>query len=147
MTLLFVNNAKKEGEYIMKKYTELIVNITVMLCATIMIAILPTDKDAAIYEDTLRLHILASSDSDEDQGLKYEIRDKLLKKYGEQLKSASSIKEAANEVSTLIDDIERDVNIWIEEAGYSYGCAVAIGTEWYGTREYENFTLPYRTPK
>ena len=42
----------------------------------------------------------------------------------------------------LKSDIENDVNAWLWEYGYEYGCEVAFDTEWYDTREYENFTLP-----
>ena len=45
----------------------------ILLFPTLFIAILPTDAEAKIYDDTLRLHILANSDSAEDQNLKIEI--------------------------------------------------------------------------
>ena len=80
----------------MKKKLDFLFSIMLMLCATLIIAVIPTEKDAAIYGDTLRLHILASSDSEADQSLKYDIRNKILDKYGELLKETGSI-EAAEE--------------------------------------------------
>ena len=58
-----------------------------LLIATIMLAAFPTDAEAEIYDDTIRLHILASSDSEEDQNLKLAVRDRLLEEYGEKLKT------------------------------------------------------------
>ena len=55
--------------------------VLALLFATLIIAVLPTEAEAAIYTDTVRLHILAASDSKEDQSLKLEIRDEVLKKY------------------------------------------------------------------
>ena len=54
-------------------------SVTVFLLAmTLVIALIPTEAEAAIYTDTVRLHIRARSDSEEDQRVKLEIRDKVL---------------------------------------------------------------------
>ena len=124
------------------KTIKFLFNILLTLALTLGVAVLPTEKDAAIYEDTLRLHILANSDSALDQELKYAIRDKLLAKYGEALRGAESFSDAQAEVAGLLDEIEQDVDGWISEAGYSYKSEVTLGVEWYDTREYEDFTLP-----
>lgn len=113
-----------------------------LLIATLFIALFPTEADAAIYEDTVRLHILAASDSDEDQALKYAIRDKLLEKYGE-LFSQSESREGAEELArALLPKIEADVREWINEGGFDYSPEVTLTEEWYDTRVYESFTLP-----
>lgn len=126
----------------MKKTLDLLFTVTLLLCAVLTLAIIPTENDAAIYEDTLRLHILANSDKKCDQDLKYAIRDKLLLKYGERLKMASTPSDAKENAEKMTDEIKRDVERWIKEAGYVYGCNIELGTEWYDTREYEGFTLP-----
>ena len=113
-----------------------------VLVLTLTTAILPTDKDAAIYNDTLRLHILANSDCEVDQAIKYEIRNKILEKYGEALGEAESFEDAEERIGELIPKIESDVNAWLEEAGYDYTSDVTLGVEWYDTREYESFSLP-----
>ena len=126
----------------MKKTTNFLMTIMILLAVALISAILPTEQDAAIYEDTLRLHILANSDNDADQKLKYGIRDKLLEKYGTRLGSSDTPEEAKENISALIPEIEADVDGWIEEAGYNYNSSVSLGVEWYDTREYEDFTLP-----
>ncbi len=126
----------------MKKTTDFLLTVIMILGITLIFAAMPTEKEVAIYEDTLRLHILANSDSENDQRLKYEIRDKLLSKYGELLKCETSSDDARVRAEELERDIERDVEKWILESGHDYGCEIDIGTEWYDTREYEDFTLP-----
>ena len=68
--------------------------LMIIALSLFIIAAVPNDSDAAIYEDTLRLHILANSDSEEDQSLKLLIRDKVLGKYGEILKTGESVEGA-----------------------------------------------------
>ena len=126
----------------MIKTIKLLTNTMLVLVLTLTTAILPTDKDAAIYNDTLRLHILANSDCEVDQAIKYEIRDKILEKYGEALGEAESFEDAEERIGELIPKIESDVNAWLEEAGYDYTSEVTLGVEWYDTREYESFSLP-----
>ena len=113
-----------------------------MLIVTMVIGVLPTDAEGEIYDDTLRLHILANSDRSEDQALKLEIRDRILKKYGALLKSGDSITEAKASVERLLPEIEIDAKGWITELGYDYDVEATLGVEWYETREYESFTLP-----
>lgn len=126
----------------MKKTSNFLMTVLILLTVTLITAIFPTEQDAAIYEDTLRLHILANSDNEEDQELKYGIRDKLLKKYGTILGSSDNPDAAKENINALIPEIKADVDEWIQEAGYDYKSDVTLGVEWYDTREYEDFTLP-----
>ena len=126
----------------MKNFKDFLLNVCLILGIAVIIAAMPTEKESAIYEDTLRLHILASSDSDEDQRVKYQIRDLLLKKYGKQLSSFESTEDAERELNEMRDEIRQDVDGWLADAGKNYGCEVDIGVEWYDTRVYDEFTLP-----
>ena len=113
-----------------------------MLIATLMLAAFPTDAEADIYEDTIRLHILAESDSTEDQELKIAVRDRLLLKYGELLRAGGSFEEAKRVASELLPEIEKSAEEWIRELGFDYGVTATLTEEWYETREYESFSLP-----
>ncbi len=113
-----------------------------ILIATLLLLILPTEYEGAIYEDTVRLHIIASSDTKADQELKLKIRDKLLLEYGEELSAIDSKSDAVSLLSSREDRIEDDVRLWLTELGSDMNAEVELGCEWYDTREYENFTLP-----
>lgn len=113
-----------------------------LLIVTMVIGVMPTDAEGEIYDDTLRLHILANSDQSEDQTLKLEIRDRILLKYGKMLKGGESITEAKESVEQLLPEIEEDARVWIGELGYNYDVKASLSVEWYETREYEDFTLP-----
>ena len=113
-----------------------------MLIATLMLATFPTEAEAEIYEDTIRLHILANSDSIEDQKLKLSVRDWLLLEYGEILRAGGSFEEAKNTVSELLPKIEASAEKRICELGFDYSTRATLTVEWYETREYEDFALP-----
>ena len=121
---------------------ELIKNTVTLLLAAMLLGALPTEAEGEIYLDTVRLHILANSDSDEDQALKIRARDYILSGYGERLKQKESIDRAKEEITRLLPEIEADLNQKITEWGYSYKVKAKIGEEWYDTREYQDFTLP-----
>ena len=121
---------------------KLIPSTLILLLTTLVISAIPTEAEARIYEDTLRLHILANSDSDEDQALKYKIRDLLLEKYGDRLKAFDNIESAVENASGLLLEIESDVTEWIRMRGYEYSAKVTLTEEWYDTREYDDYSLP-----
>lgn len=121
---------------------DLIKNTIAILIITMLIAILPTEAEGEIYEDTLRLHIIANSDSPEDQALKLEIRDFVLTEYGQRLKGYRSMEEATAEVERLLSNIETAASEKLSKMGYHYTVDALLGQEWYDTREYDDFTLP-----
>ena len=114
----------------------------VILIATLMITVLPTNAEAEIYEDTIRLHILAESDSEYDQKIKLALRDRLLLEYGERLSGYDNISLAEEEITALIPEIEDFCKSELEKLGFAGSVACTLTTEWYDTREYESFTLP-----
>lgn len=113
-----------------------------ILAATLLIAVVPTEAEAEIYSDTLRLHILANSDDDADQALKLAVRDRLLLTYGEELSKSNGKEDAEVRTAALLSEMEECAEEVIREYGYDYEVSAAVTTEWYDTREYENFTLP-----
>ena len=110
--------------------------------ATTFAAAIPTEADAAIYEDTVRLHILAASDSEDDQKLKLELRDAVLEKYGKSLSVFESASEARESLKDRIDEIEEFANEWLSENGSPCEANITLSEEWYETRDYGDFTLP-----
>lgn len=114
----------------------------VLLFATLMIAALPTDAEGEIYSDTIRLHILAESDSEDDQKIKLALRDRLLSEYGSELSGEESTYSAEEKILGLLPEIEEFSARELRLLGASGEVKVTLTTEWYDTREYEDFTLP-----
>lgn len=116
-----------------------------VLVLTLILAVFPTEAEGAIYDDTIRLHILANSDSDEDQALKIAVRDAVLLKHGEELGSCRTKCEAAKKVSELLPKIRKTAEETVRKNGYTYTVNIRMGEEYYPTRRYEGFTLPAGT--
>ena len=124
----------------MKKH---LVTVICLLICTLIIAVIPTDAEASIYEDTVRLHILANSDSKEDQALKLDLRDEVLLEYGRSLPVFDSASEAARELALKTDEIEDFCNkrlTALTDKGYK--AKVSLTEEWYDTRDYADYSLP-----
>ena len=121
---------------------KLITPVMMILIATLFIAAMPTEAECAIYDDTIRLHILANSDSSEDQELKIKLRDEILSEYGEKLSVYNNISDAEANLSEMINEINVFADEKIMELGYSYKTKVTLSEEWYETRAYETFSLP-----
>ena len=113
-----------------------------VLLVALLLAALPTEADAEIYTDTLRLHILAASDSEEDQALKLRVRDAILAEFSERLSGASGIGEAKEVTGALLEEIEDRAEQVVAEAGFSYTVTAELTEEWYDTREYGEVRLP-----
>ena len=123
----------------MKKF---ITGCVCLLIATIFLAIIPTEAECAVYDDTIRLHILANSDSNDDQALKIKVRDAILCEFSDELNKISSKAEAEETISALLSDIEKFAEEVIAKSGYSYTVKATLSDELYETRTYDDFTLP-----
>ncbi len=93
-----------------------------------------------VRENTLRLHIIAASDSEFDQELKLKIRDRLLEE-GLFLET-SGIKEALETAEKNLDKIESVAREVIGEAGVDYSVSAEIKTMFFSVREYGDVVMP-----
>lgn len=92
--------------------------------------------------DVLRLHVLANSDSEEDQQLKLKVRDALLKA-GKNIFDGSVTKENAEEkIKEEKEILIKTAKEVIEENGFDYDVQITVTEEFFTTRTYENVTLP-----
>jgi len=116
--------------------------IMVSLCASVLAACallgcLPVHGEEEIYDSMIRLHVIARSDSTEDQAEKLAVRDTVLEMLSRKMADAASYGEALAAAGASLPDIER-------AAAETAGCAVRVtlSREKYPVRFYENFTLP-----
>lgn len=96
----------------------------------------------ALSGDVLRLHVLANSDSDDDQALKLVVRDRVLSEASRYLDGASSREEAEAALAAALDPLSRAGAEAVAQAGYDYPVRVSLENAWFPTREYGDFALP-----
>lgn len=98
-----------------------------------------------IRENFLRLHILANSDSDEDQEIKYAIRDRVLEFGGDYFYDTDlrySKQEAKQTLSSNLSSIKQIAEQVVSEYNKEYEIDVLIEEKYFNTRVYEEVTLP-----
>lgn len=95
-----------------------------------------------IRSETLRLHIIANSDSEEDQQLKLKVRDAVLEATGELFAEVSGKTDAVSAAKHSSDDIKAIAESVIKKEGYDYTVQVEVTEMWFETRSYEGFALP-----
>ena len=97
-----------------------------VISAFIIISFLPVNGEETLYDNVIRLHVIADSDSEEDQAIKLRVRDRIIAEIGD--RGGDSIEQsAADEVSKYTDE---------------YTASVILGEEVYPERIYEDISLP-----
>ena len=108
----------------------------------IMLGFLPVHGEAEIYDNVLRLHVIANSDSDEDQALKLKVRDALLEGSSDLFLSCTDRSSAASMIEenrALLESIAQNTII---DSGYDYPIKIDLGEEKYPTRSYGEICFP-----
>lgn len=127
----------------MKKIKNLFIIILLLfiyciICAFSYVNAVSTDIQNSVF----RLHVIANSDSDEDQNLKYIVRDKVL----EYISSISDSSMTKDEVIALanknINEIQKIAEDTIHENGYDYSVKLNIGNFSFPTKKYGDITFP-----
>lgn len=97
------------------------------------------------YSGLIRFHVIANSDSDEDQELKLKARNALLEIIEPELEGALSLEEAMLFISNNLHYFEGVVEREIKKWGYDYSIVALLGSADYPTRSYGDVILPAGT--
>lgn len=120
----------------------LITFTSLVLVLTVASAALPVNGEMEIYDNVVRLHVLANSDSEADQSLKLLVRDAVLEDMREYMSLSVDAEESRQIVEANIERIEETARKCIQENGYDCEVEVLCGYEEYPRREYDSVTLP-----
>ena len=103
------------------------------------------DFDAScegLRNNILRLHIVANSDSPDDQEVKLKVRDAILQNTSCEFEKCGDLDTAITVAQADIEKITRIANKTLKENGFEYCCSASVSKEYFDTRVYEDFTLP-----
>jgi len=141
----------------MKKINELkageskIINCIAAFCTCVLIIsavfiFMPVNGEEKIYNNMIRLHILANSDSRNDQNLKLKVRDYILADIAELTKYCADSGEAAEKIKSGLENIENKTRGFIKSQGYDYEISAVLSREIYPARiyadDYGDYILP-----
>lgn len=128
----------------MKKNLKMVIILTFLLflyssiCAISYAQNISTD----IANSVFRLHVIANSDSEEDQKLKYIVRDNLLKYMNSICENCETKEDAIAMVEKNKTTFEKIAMNTIKEEGYDYSVKINIGNFEFPTKDYGDISLP-----
>lgn len=95
-----------------------------------------------ISDSVFRLHVLANSDSEEDQALKYKVRDNLINYMNSICTETTSKDEAISIANNHLDNFKKIAEDTISANGYNYTVQVQVGNFEFPTKTYGDISLP-----
>lgn len=98
------------------------------------------EKEATV--EYLRIHVRANSNSQADQLVKYEIKDRIVEFLTPYVADCNSKKEAVSKLNSLTDGMTKIANDCLKEKGFSYRAKTEIRQEYFPTRVYDGECLP-----
>ena len=126
-----------------RKVLELGVGLGLLLSVVLTVAAAQRGKVAAqVRADTIRLHVLANSDTIEDQLLKLEVRDAILEALPAAVTSAATPQQAAQALRTALPRLQRAADLALHQAHSAQRAAVRLETADFAARAYGSFALP-----
>jgi stage II sporulation protein R len=100
------------------------------------------DVQKSISSKLIRFHVIANSDTKEDQNLKLKIRDKVLQYMTPKLKDSKSLEESREIIKENDKTIKEIAQGLIKEEGFNYNISTMLSFENFPVKSYGNIILP-----
>ena len=131
----------------MKKFVNFIKRfLIVIILFSFFVFISALSYVSAVSEDisnsVFRLHVIANSDSEEDQNLKYKVRDSVLEYMNTIAQDCTFKEEVIKLAYQYQDEFKHIAKQVIEENGYDYDVSIRIGNFEFPTKTYGDISLP-----
>ncbi len=114
--------------------------IIAVISFLVLNSIIPTREEADIYNSTIRLHVIANSDTEKDQEVKLKVRDAVLAHMNTY--EVNSKQEAMLAIEEDKENLEKIATQCLKNEGFDYEVRAELTSETYPTREYDTFSLP-----
>ena len=101
-----------------------------------------TAVSSNLSEAVFRLHVIANSDSEEDQSLKLKVRDALLQYMNNICSNCTTKEEAISIAVEHKDDFQKIAEQTITDNGYNYSVKININNFYFPTKNYGDISLP-----
>ena len=95
-----------------------------------------------LADKVLRFHVLANSDSEADQQLKYQVRDAVGCYLQKELGMADSREESEQIITGQLEQIQEVAEETVKEHGYSYSVRAELEETAFPVKSYGSFTFP-----
>ncbi|MDF2540903.1 MAG: hypothetical protein K0S47_621 [Herbinix sp.] len=135
-----------------KKETLRYLSLIVLMILTISVSLALRSRAAealplqeGIAKEVIRFHVIANSDSNEDQALKLKVKEALTGMLSPVLNQTKDINEARNVIKDQLDTIENLAEATIYDNGYSYPVTVTLENCYFPIKVYGDYTFPSGT--
>ena len=119
-----------------------IVLILIIIAMTTIYAVESYYEIVQLETKIIRLHIIANSDTLQDQELKLKVRNNILNNFNKRFSNITSKKDSEALILRNLNEIREIAQRTVYEEGYFYNVEVYYGNYKFPIREYYNFTLP-----
>ena len=117
----------------------------IVLCACIAAFLwtwgLVADREK-LNEELIRHHVVANSDSEEDQSVKLRVRDAVVESLREEMANLTDMDQARAYIQENLPKIQQAANDCLRALGYEGNAVATLKEEVFDTRRYDTFTLP-----
>lgn len=127
----------------MKRFFVLLLLLTLFILLSALSYVNAVSEDIA--NSVFRLHVIANSDSEEDQALKLKVRDELLSYMNTLAKDCSSKEEVVALAEEHQEEFKSIAEQVICDNGFSYPVTLQIGNSDFPTKTYGDISLPAGT--
>ena len=131
-------NLLKKPKIKMISILSILLFIYTSICALSYASNISTDISNSVF----RLHVIANSDSIEDQNLKYKVRDNLIKYMDDICSNCKTKQDAMNLVTVYKNNFKQIALDTIQTEGYNYDVNIMIGNFEFPTKQYGDISLP-----
>lgn len=102
----------------------------------------PAQIQEGIAKEIIRFHVIANSDSNDDQYLKHLVKDTLVQYLKPYLKDAKDVEEAQEIIINMLPLIQNKAGHVIEEKGYKYDVTASLSATYFPMKVYGDYTFP-----
>lgn len=120
----------------------LVIVILIAIVMTIVYAFESYYEIIQLESKIIRLHILANSDTVQDQELKLKVRNDIMDSINNKFGNIADKKESEALILQSLNEIKEIAQKTINDAGYHYNVEVYYGKYRFPVRVYDNFALP-----
>ncbi len=143
--MLFKNRKAKIKHIAKKVILRVIASVLaafVLFCTAIFAIPLESEKVCDVFKDTVRLRVIANSDSTEDTELKYLVRNDIIGIATEIFDGCTNVDEAKKRVNENMDILEKAAADSVRSHGYNMPVSITFGIEKAPVKRYSAFVFP-----
>lgn len=112
--------------------------IYTLICSISYVNAISTD----LQKNVFRLHVIANSDSEDDQNLKLKVRDNVIKYMNTLCSKTTSKEEAIKIANAHLNEFKKIALNTIKDNGYNYDVDISIDNVFFPTKTYGDISLP-----